>query len=258
MPFVPPSALTPVQVEAVRFATQHRIQFAIYVEATLSAPPDDGANRRILFGRQGVALTIDFAKVTVRTLIGALSAPELAVAVAVDRRAELHIEAGQIEAVRALLAGRITGVKTLRLYEMTGPGIGLADPRCRRLRADDLPLVAEFYERFYPSTVFSAWMLENPFYGLFEGGSLLAAGGVVAASERLAAANLGNFLTHPGHRGRRLAGAVTASLTRALHEGGVRRFALATNVENRSAWRCYERAGFGLAEERPQVDLRAP
>lgn len=258
MPFLPVQSLAKTQVQAARRLVAHRLQFRIYVEALLAASPDDNANRRVLLGRSGGALSIDFSAATVRTLIGALDPTETAEAVTVDRRAELHIEPDQVEIVQKRYAGRITAIKQLKLYELSGPINSSADPRCRQLTGVDLPMVAAFYQRFYPTTIFSAWMLENPFYGLFEDGLLRAAGGVTASAEKVGAANLGNFLTDPDRRGRGFAGVVTSTLIHDLTAAGFDHFALATNEENRAAWRCYERIGFRLVERRPQVDLSAP
>src|SRR3546814_16474744 len=68
------------------------------------------------------------------------------------------------------------------------------------------------YAAHYPATIFSSWMLAEPFLGLFEDGRLLACGGVTVSNRAMGAANLGNVLTHSGHRGRGLARTVVCSL----------------------------------------------
>jgi ribosomal protein S18 acetylase RimI-like enzyme len=122
-----------------------------------------------------------------------------------------------------------------------------------------LESLQRFYGEFYPGTIFSSWMLEQPFFAIRgeREGEFLASGGVVAAHAGLGSANLGNFLTHPQHRGRGLAQAVTATLLHALEGEGYREFTLGTYEENRPACRVYEAVGFRLLEERIQADIAA-
>jgi len=125
-------------------------------------------------------------------------------------------------------------------------------------RNHSVAIVAVFFARNYPSTIFSPWMLAQHFYGLFEHNELRSCGGVVVSNLKLGSANLGNFLTSPNHRGRGLAGAVASTLIHDLEAEGLYTFVLATTEEDVPARRTYERLGFHVVETRPQVDVCAP
>ena len=260
MSFVPPVTLEPDTVAVVQSLLRSHPHFVLYFEAALSAPVNDKSNRKILVGikRRGLALSIDFERVTIRTTVGDLSDAELLEAVTVPRRAELHLEAHHLDFTRARLSNRVVAIKQLKLYRLNSPTFLEADPRCRRLGSEDESIVAVFFARDYPSTIFSSWMLAQHFYGLFEQNELRSCGGVVVSNLKLGSANLGNFLTSPNHRGRGLAGAVASTLIHDLEAKGLHTFVLATTEENVPARRTYERLGFHVVETRPQVDLCAP
>lgn len=120
---------------------------------------------------------------------------------------------------------------------------------------DDAPALAAFFAAHYPATVFSAWMLDQPFVALVEDGHPVAVGGtIVRAGTR---AMIGNFLVDPARRGEGLAGRILHSLLALLRDDGVETALLATNDGNPAACRVYDRAGFTLIERRMQLDLRA-
>jgi GNAT superfamily N-acetyltransferase len=259
MGFVATSALSDSDIAKVRRIVAGHPVFALYFETALDALAEGLDNRSVLIGEahQGAILSIDFEGLTIRTTIGALTPAELAQAPTTDRRAELHLAPAHLEAVRRVCEARIAASRTLRYYRLDTPAGATADPRCRCLGPDDLAMVTDFYKRHYPATVFSRWMLEEAFLGLFENGELLACGGVISRSNRLAAANIGNFLTHPAHRRRGLGRALVAALVGLLAGAGVRQFLLGTNADNIGACRAYEAVGFRLIEARPQLDLAA-
>jgi RimJ/RimL family protein N-acetyltransferase len=225
--------------------------FRLYFEAGLEA------SREFLIGqaRRGLAFSIDFDAVTVRTTVGELAAEELDRVAELAGRAELHLEPGHREAILGRLAGRVVSVKTLRYYRTGEAPSGPPDPRCRLLTEADFDEAARLFRDYYPATVFSSWMLELPFAGLFEEGRLAACGGVHAINRQLGACVLGNFLTHPGHRGRGLAQAVARALLGRLAEDGLREFLLGAAEENAAACRAYEAVGFRLLEARPQIEV---
>jgi ribosomal protein S18 acetylase RimI-like enzyme len=107
----------------------------------------------------------------------------------------------------------------------------------------------------YPETVFSSWMLEQPFVGLYERGLLTATGGTIILNGDLRTCNIGNFLTASTARGRGLAKIVAKHLIVLLQEEGIKIFTLGTTEENIPAWRAYEAIGFRIQETRPQFDL---
>ena len=92
MSFVPPVTIEPDTVAVVQDLLRSHPHFLLYFEAALSAPVNDESNRKIMVGmkRRGLALSIDFERVTIRTTVGDLSNAELLQAVTVPRRAELH------------------------------------------------------------------------------------------------------------------------------------------------------------------------
>jgi ribosomal protein S18 acetylase RimI-like enzyme len=259
MGFVATSALSGSDIADTRRIVAGHPVFALYFETALDALAEGLDNRSVLIGgaRRGAILSIDFDWLTIRTTMGALTPAELALAPATDRRAELHLAPAHLAAVRRACGARIEAARTLCYYRLdTSAGLA-ADPRCRRLGPADLAMVTDFYKAHYPATVFSRWMLEQVFLGLFEGGELLACGGVIARNDRLTAANIGNFLTHPAHRRRGLGRALVAALVGLLASEGVRQFLLGTNADNIGACRAYEAVGFRPIEARPQLDLAA-
>src|SRR5262249_40959997 len=135
MSFVPPVTLEPDIVAVVQGLLRSHPHFLIYFEAALSAPVNDTSNRKILVGirRRGLALSIDFERVTIRTTVGDLSDAELLEAVTVPRSAELHLEAHHLDFTRTRLGNRIVAIKQLKLYRLDAPTFLEADPRCRRL-----------------------------------------------------------------------------------------------------------------------------
>ena len=78
-------------------------------------------------------------------------------------------------------------------------------------RNHSVAIVAVFFARNYPSTIFSPWMLAQHFYGLLEHNELRSCRGVVVSNLKHGSANLGNFLSSPNHRRRGLAGAPARS-----------------------------------------------
>src|SRR3546814_8718733 len=113
------------------------------------------------------------------------------------------------------------------------------------------------YAAHYPATIFSSWMLAEPFLGLFEDGRLLACGGVTVSNRAMGAANLGNVLTHSGHRGRGLARTVVCSLVDRLERDGFRIFLLGAPTDDPADCRACGAVGFRPAGEQPQVDRKS-
>jgi ribosomal protein S18 acetylase RimI-like enzyme len=259
MSFVLISTLGPAGRQGVRRILGGHAHFRLYFEAAIEAGADKESNRMVLIGADaaGLALSIDFERLTIRTTVGRLSKDELLEAVATSRAAELHLEPAHLIPALSHLGERVVARKQLRYYRLDAPTGLTADARCRRLGPADERTLREFFKRHYPATVFSAWMLSDTFLGLFEADQLLACGGVIIRNRRLRAANIGNFLTHPDHRGRGLAKAVVSALIHALEDDGLRIFLLGVTEDNLPAWRAYESVGFRAVEARPQLNVRA-
>ena len=171
------------------------------------------------------------------------------------RPLELHLTPDQADRLRPACGDRLALEDGLRFYARPLADLPEPDPACRRMGPAELEPLRRFYAAHYPTTVFSAWMLDLPFVAIVEDGRPVAAGGVLArAGSR---AMIGNFLVDPARRGEGLAGRVLAGLLAALRAEGVTMALLATNDLNPAACRVYERAGFALVERRVQLDLRA-
>jgi predicted nuclease of predicted toxin-antitoxin system len=127
----------------------------------------------------------------------------------------------------------------------------------RILNTDDLPFVEKFYAENYDTTIFSAWMLEQPFIGLFVDNVLASAGGAAVLDTISGVANIGNFLTLSKFRGRRYAQMVAKALMNELMNRGFSLFTLGTTEENVAAWRAWESIGFRLLERRVELELKA-
>lgn len=259
MAFVPTATLSVAARECARRILAHHAHFHLYFEAALAAQADLQTHRQILIGAglAGVALSIDFAGVTIRTTVGELAPDEIREAITTLRPAELHLEPAHLAPALGWVKDRIIARKSLRYYRLDAAVRFAMDPRCRWLGRDDEPLVSACFRDHYPTTVFSSWMLDDKFLGLFEGGELLACGGVIVRNRPLRAANIGNMLTHPAHRGRGLAKAVARSLIGALAAEEMSVFLLAATEDNPAAWHAYQAVGFRLVDTRPQLDLAA-
>jgi ribosomal protein S18 acetylase RimI-like enzyme len=125
-----------------------------------------------------------------------------------------------------------------------------------RLTPADLAALLALYQ-LYPENVFRADLVEHGiFFGIRDGGGLIAAGGTHVVAPAHGIAVLGNIFTHPAARGRGYARAVTAALVADLVASGCRDIVLTVAVDNSTAIHVYSRLGFhphmhfgeGLAE----------
>ncbi|MEO8811314.1 MAG: GNAT family N-acetyltransferase, partial [Caulobacteraceae bacterium] len=189
------------------------------------------------------------------TAIGRMDPDEEVALADVAGAAELHVECSTADRISAVLGARLRDRQGMRYYRLDGRPRMEPDRRCRTLGPADLDSVSKMFRAHYPESVFSRWMLEQPFIGLFEDDALLACGGVIAAAGGIA--NLGNFLVVPAARNRGLARAVAATLTHQLADHGTELSTLGTTDKNPAACRAYEAIGFRCYDRRVQLDLVA-
>jgi GNAT superfamily N-acetyltransferase len=145
-------------------------------------------------------------------------------------------------------------LEPLARFESRGPHVKMAllEPslsvpggaRVERLTAADVPTLHALYAAGYPGSWFDPRQIDTGhFHGLRVNGELVGAGGchVYSPAQRVAA--LGNIVTHPDHRGRGHAAAVTARLCAEVLKT-VDHVGLNVKADNAVAVRCYERLGF--------------
>jgi len=105
------------------------------------------------------------------------------------------------------------------------------------------------YDTAYPGNYFDARMLATGKYlGILEDGELRAVSGVHVCSDEYGIAVLGNIATHPSHRGKGLATALTSKLVAGLVEEG-KLICLNVKNDNLPAIHCYEKLGFKRVHE---------
>lgn len=131
----------------------------------------------------------------------------------------------------------------------------------QRMFLENLPTVAgtaetltagdrDQVERLYASgdgggIAFAPFQIETGFFrGVRRGGELVAVAGVHVVSRNESVAGVGNIFTRPDCRGQGLARIVTAAVSMALKEAGIRTIGLNVERTNAAAIRVYERVGY--------------
>jgi RimJ/RimL family protein N-acetyltransferase len=251
----PFASLAADELKMLANLTRSHPVFRVYVSDARAATRDGATNRTAMLGLDGAgaALGIMFERMDVRTIVGRLSPTEEWAVADLPCAGELHVEHPAADRIRGRLGRRVIATRELRYYVLAQRPAHAPDPQCTRLGSEHLAVLTEFFASHYPETIFSPWMLERTFLGIFEGGELVACGGVVAAAEGIA--NVGNFLTAPSARGRGLCRAVTATLTQHLFDQGMTLVTLGTTADNLAACRAYEATGFRCFDRRQQLDL---
>jgi ribosomal protein S18 acetylase RimI-like enzyme len=119
------------------------------------------------------------------------------------------------------------------------------------LTGADAPALAELFQDGDASgeapDFFRPWMLvDGCFYGAWQAGRLISAGGthLIHAAERVAA--VGNVYTRRDQRGRGWGTAVTQAVTRRLFESGITTVGLNVKRSNAAAISAYRRAGYDV------------
>lgn len=117
---------------------------------------------------------------------------------------------------------------------------------CRPLTRTDLVAISELHaEHEDAGAFFSPSLLDaGPFFGCFDGRSLIAMAGVHLCDGSLNVAAIGGVLTHHDHRGRGLGRLTTASVTHALVDMGITTIGLNVTTDNHAAASIYRGLGF--------------
>jgi GNAT superfamily N-acetyltransferase len=128
----------------------------------------------------------------------------------------------------------------------TSPDEG-SDRACVLGHADTAAIMALYAH--WPDNFFEPYQLESGLYfGVREGDALVAIAGIHNLSRTHDVANVGNLVTHPAHRGKGYATAVTAKLLDATF-AHVSRVTLDVETGNEPAVRTYRRFGFRHAAD---------
>ncbi|PWT74411.1 MAG: hypothetical protein C5B60_06730 [Chloroflexi bacterium] len=120
-----------------------------------------------------------------------------------------------------------------------------APPRpVKRLALADVPALTALYKQ-NPESTFSADLFSQALYfGVYDGETMVAAGGTHALVPAHQIAVLGNIFTAPHARGQGYATAITAALVTALLDEDVSLVVLNVFADNSTAIRIYQRLGF--------------
>ncbi len=126
--------------------------------------------------------------------------------------------------------------------------VTVADADIVRLTPDHFDAAQTLYKA-WPDTVFTPFMFEHGvYYGAYRAGELVAVAGTHAVSSTYMIGVIGNVFTHPNHRGRGLAAAVTGAVAGALLARGALDVALNVRDDNTAAIAAYSRLGFQADE----------
>jgi ribosomal protein S18 acetylase RimI-like enzyme len=182
-----------------------------------------------------------------------------------------------LRSARRMLPPRVYAHLSPGCREALGPGVvaqtrgphlkmALEEPRLdvhdlsavERMTANDVTHLRALYAVGYPANWFDPRQIETRhYYGLRVEGELVSAGGVHVYSPGQRVAALGNIVTHPEHRARGYAAAVTARACAELRKN-VDHIGLNVKADNAAALKCYERLGFRPIAEYEEVMLTLP
>lgn len=254
------SELTEAEIAAIKVLVHDKQPYSNYFNAALN-DLNRGLDNRIfhLKGDSGLAMGIDFDGLRIVSVVGEIGNDTIRTIAQDCRRTEFHVGHADADVIETVAGPRVVRRAELKYYalerheafELTS----LHSIEIRLLNIVDLPFVEKFYAENYESTIFSAWMLEQPFIGLFVDKELASAGGAAVLDTTSGVANIGNFLTLTKFRGRRYAQIVAKSLINDLIKNGFSFFTLGTTEENIAAWRAWEAVGFELLDRRVELEL---
>ncbi|MES2803708.1 MAG: GNAT family N-acetyltransferase [Bdellovibrionota bacterium] len=251
------SSLSHDDIAMARKILEGKQPFSIYLNAAIEDLKNGNNNRWFHFSSAGgLIMGIDFDELRVISIIGDVEDEMLFIIAKNPMRTEFHLTKKYADRLLDIGKDRLLREHHLKYYLLNQE-----KPFCenlnglRPLSKSDISLVERFYSNNYDGTIFSSWMLEQPFWGLFIGENLIAAGGAIAVDKFGLAANIGNFLTAPQYRGRGYGKVVTRKLIDDLMRIGIKTFTLGTTEENIPAWKTYESVGFQLLEKRVEIEF---
>lgn len=253
------SELSAKQLESIRFLLDGKQPFSIYFNSSIDDLRRGIDNRRFyLSPANGLIMCIEFDEITIFTVIGTVEESLVSALASDPGRSEFHVSNAHAEFIMRVAGDRICRRAELVYYLLESPGRFNTDGfDLRLLRPAHIQTVSQFYADNYPQTIFSKWMLEKPFIGLFIDGKLVSAAGTIVIDQKDHAANIGNFLTAPQHRGKRYSQLLAKALINELMNQGIKTFSLGTTVDNVPACRAYEAVGFRPLEKRVELEMRA-
>ena len=256
------SALSNQEIEAVRARLEGHALYRLYFEAALGDLDQGLDNRLIWLGAEGLAQGIVFDGLTVFSTLGRCPEPVLAAMLNRPGAVEIHATGAEAHTLHKLGGDRLRSDRGLLIFEavssqavLSQVGQAAAPPReIRQLTAADHDRVLGLIEESgYGESVYSRWMLEQPFLGYFDGQRLVGTGGTITIDRTLGMANIGCFLTLPASRGRGLAGALVDVLLTDLAALGIHDVTLVTTDDNWAACRVYQKAGLTIREQRREL-----
>ena len=155
-----------------------------------------------------------------------------------------------ISAAKTMVRMAWSGTKTERASSGVARRLGAADvPALQALYADG-DATGEAPDFFFPSMV-----TDGVFFGMDEGGSLVAAAGTHVLARAENAAAIGNVYTRRDRRGRGLGRVVTSAVLDEL--AGIGTIGLNVRADNDAAIRMYEGLGFAATASSPRHWRRA-
>ncbi len=165
-----------------------------------------------------------------------------------DPAVYLHVRSGLVEAMAPWY--RDAGLRPMwRMILDPAQFRPESNAGCARLTAADAPAIEQLYldgrEAGESPDFFFAPMVENGvFFGVWEGGELIAVAGTHLVTPEEGVAAIGNVYTRRDRRGRGLAGALTSTVAAELVRMGVQTIGMNVIQRNEAAVRVYERLGF--------------
>jgi ribosomal protein S18 acetylase RimI-like enzyme len=158
-------------------------------------------------------------------------------------RVYAHLSPGGREALAPISQAESRGPHlkmALREPALDVPGV----EQVERMARADVPALEALCAAGYPGNWFDPRQIDiGHYYGLRVDGELVGAAGVHVYSPDQRVAAVGNIVTHPAHRGRGYATAVTARLCAEVLKTADH-IGLNVKADNATAVRCYERLGF--------------
>jgi len=135
------------------------------------------------------------------------------------------------------------------------PAPGDDNPAIKKLTADSVQDLIDFYKSAYPDVYFDPRIFEkDKCFAYFNNGRIASVATIHVFEPKYRIAIPGSIATHPDYRGRGLATMVTSRLVRDLVDEADT-IALNVKADNYPAINCYKRLGFEIAHEYEEAEL---